>query len=251
MEWKPSTTSLSWSSTSNPHMKQGKFNPKLVGRDQNQIISKQHAATLALHRLMLRAVASFLVRPIIRRVVGQRRQWMPWWIRGTEIKSPTSWAAIPQARRLALILLYKSFMASSHHIFGLTLHDRIYQVTLVDVLADFFLSDRRCRSFSSKPSSLLFSSSRTLLSSLSVTTFNENKQENNWLLVTENKPACQENTGLHWYTSASAVARFVFRVSLSVSSSCTLAVNASDCTIHVDTGRVKVRKCISLLVQAI
>jgi len=70
-------------------------------------------------------------------------------------------------------------MASSHHIFGLTLHDRIYQVTLVDVLADFFLSDRRCRSLSSKPSSLLFSSSRTLLSSLSVITFNENKQEKN------------------------------------------------------------------------
>jgi hypothetical protein len=33
-------------------MKQRQFNPKLVGRDQNQIISKQHAATLALHRLI-------------------------------------------------------------------------------------------------------------------------------------------------------------------------------------------------------
>ena len=36
---------LEHTSTSNPHMKQRKFNPKLVG---DQIISKQHAATLAL-----------------------------------------------------------------------------------------------------------------------------------------------------------------------------------------------------------
>jgi len=71
---------------------------------------------------------------------------------------------------------------SSHHpiILGFLLaRDRIYQFTLADVLADFFLSDRRCRSFSSKPNSLLISSSRALLSSLSVTTFKNSNQENN------------------------------------------------------------------------
>lgn len=58
---------------------------------------------------------SLLVRPVVWGVVGQRGQWMPWRICTAKIKSSASGAAIPQARRLALVLQQKSFITSSHH----------------------------------------------------------------------------------------------------------------------------------------
>lgn len=58
---------------------------------------------------------SLLVRPVVWGVVGQWGQWMPWRICTAEIKSPASCVAIPQARRLALVLQQESFIASSHH----------------------------------------------------------------------------------------------------------------------------------------